>query len=63
MFYGMFFDQLMVGHSQFVNNSSLRSLLWTGEPDIDPGVRADLSLLLDHKVLLPAMRDKCRIVA
>jgi hypothetical protein len=57
MFYGMFFDKLMVGDSQFINNIDLRSLLWPGEADVDPGLRTDLSLLLDHKVLLPAVRD------
>jgi hypothetical protein len=57
MFYGMFFDKLMTGDSQFINNVSLRSLLWPDEPNADPGLRADLSLLLDHKVLLPAIRD------
>jgi hypothetical protein len=57
MFHGMFFDSLMVGDSQFLNNGALRSLLWTGEPGIDRDLPADLALLLDHKVLLPAIRD------
>ena len=57
MFYGMFFDKLMAGDSQFINNSSLRSLLWPGEATVGSDLRTDLSLLLDHKVLLPAMRD------
>ena len=57
MFHGMFFDSLMVGDSQFLNNAELRSLLWTGEPNVGPDLPADLALLLDHKVLLPALRD------
>ena len=57
MLYGMFFDQLMVGDSQFINNGELRSLLWAGETDAKLDLRADLALLLDRKVLVPAIRD------
>ncbi len=57
MFYGMFFDKLMAGDSQFINNESLRSLLWPDEPNRDPSVDADLSLLLDKRVLFPTLRD------
>jgi hypothetical protein len=57
MLYGMFFDQLMVSDSQFIGNPELRSLLWDGETDVKPDVQSDLAILLDRKVLVPAIRD------
>ena len=52
----MFFDRLMVGDSQLINNESLRSLLWPSEANANPGLN-DLALLLKHGVLVPAVRS------
>jgi len=53
----MFFDRLIIGDSQLINNDSLRSLLWPSEETADPGIPGDLSLLLKHRVLVPAIRS------
>jgi hypothetical protein len=52
----MFFDRLMVGDSQLINNEYLRSLLWPSEAIANPGL-SDLALLLKHGVLVPAIRS------
>jgi hypothetical protein len=52
----MFFDRLMVGDSQLINNEHLRSLLWSPEANANPGLN-DLALLLEHGVLVPAIRS------
>jgi hypothetical protein len=52
----MFFDRLVVGDSQLINNEHLRSLLWPHEASADPGIIGDLALLLKHGVLVPAIR-------
>lgn len=53
----MFFDQLMVGDSQLINNGHLRSLLWPPEARASPGIIGDLALLLEGGVLVPAIRS------
>jgi hypothetical protein len=53
----MFFDRLMVGDSQLINIPHLRALLWPGEPDGNPRAPSDLAPLLDHGVLVPAIRS------
>jgi hypothetical protein len=52
----MFFDRLIVGDSQLINNEHLRSLLWPSEANANPGL-SDLALLLKHGVLVPAIRS------
>ena len=46
----------MVGDSQLINNEHLRSLLWSPEANANPGL-SDLALLLEHGVLVPAIRS------
>ena len=53
----MFFDRLVVGDSQLINNENLRSLLWPPEASANPGIIGDLALLLKHGVLVPAIRS------
>jgi len=57
MFYAMFFDRLMVGDSQLLNNVNLRALMWPDEPAAKSDVLSDLALFLDHGILFPAIRD------
>jgi hypothetical protein len=55
--HALFFDQLLVGDSQFLTNERLRALIWPGERGAPADPPADMDVLLDHKVLLPAIRS------
>jgi hypothetical protein len=57
MLLAMFYDKLMVGDSQIINNPHLRSLIWPGEPSVEPEMPVDLGLLLQKGVLFPAIRS------
>ena len=56
MMHALFFDRLVVGDSQLINNRLLRSLIWQGEGVLED-IPQDLDFMLKQGYLVPAVRN------